>query len=622
MTTWGGSERVPEPLVAVVEELIRDGVGVSRAVPGWGRLEIDRPLPFLALYRCSAEPEEPAGEKLVTPMASYLVAPAEEDERPAVEALVERLAAAMVEIFGAFLLLEVGVDPPGSGFRVIAPEGQPGIDGTVETLRRELEGWNELPPGVPPVDVERPEPEEIDDREMLLPPDQDRFVLALRIPPLFRDAGSGTLYPQVLAATRRQASRIVKRALSELVREHTRMPVPHYHTLDRRGVSEAVERIDRMLASVGEELELLLGVTPVNEDEAWEEFSGRGFTGTPTFRYRPLTVDVELFKRRLYALPLEQIEDPTIELLFREKQEELDRMLTLLLDRGTPRFLRGSQQIYGELDGDLVGLADEVLRDVGPAEAAEDAHGVLDAHAFAERARAEIRRYRQLLPTFDPPVEVRGDMYGGVMVSKGRLLVGAGARIAGERVAALLHHEVGTHLLTYGNGRAQPFRQMYLGLAGYEALQEGLAVLAEYLSGGLTPGRLRILAARVVAVGCVTGGADFAETFGRLHRDHGFAAGTAFDIAFRVYRGGGFTKDAIYLEGLSDLLAYLGLGGDILPLFVGKIAETHLPVLEELELRGVLAPMPLVPAFLQEPSALERLQRVQRGMSLPELIHP
>ena len=48
-----------------------------------------------------------------------------------------------------------------------------------------------------------------------------------------------------------------------------------------------------------------------------------------------------------------------------------------------------------------------------------------------------------------------------------------------EKAAALLAHEVGTHIVTYVNGKAQPFRQLYAGLAGYEAFQEGIAVLAE-----------------------------------------------------------------------------------------------------------------------------------------------
>ena len=53
---------------------------------------------------------------------------------------------------------------------------------------------------------------------------------------------------------------------------------------------------------------------------------------------------------------------------------------------------------------------------------------------------------------------------------------------------------------------------------------------------------------------------------------HGFEKRTAFSIALRVYRGGGLTKDVVYLRGLCQVLEYLKSGGDLELLFVGKIA--------------------------------------------------
>ncbi len=59
-------------------------------------------------------------------------------------------------------------------------------------------------------------------------------------------------------------------------------------------------------------------------------------------------------------------------------------------------------------------------------------------------------------------------------------------------------HEVGTHILTYCNGLRQPIRQLRVGLAQNDQLQEGLAVFSEYLVGGLNNDRLRLIAARVI----------------------------------------------------------------------------------------------------------------------------
>src|SRR3546814_5044101 len=55
-------------------------------------------------------------------------------------------------------------------------------------------------------------------------------------------------------------------------------------------------------------------------------------------------------------------------------------------------------------------------------------------------------------------------------------------------------------MVTYYNGMAQPFHLFHTGVPGYEKLQEGLAVLSEYIMDGLTNRRLRTLASRVVAV--------------------------------------------------------------------------------------------------------------------------
>ena len=99
------------------------------------------------------------------------------------------------------------------------------------------------------------------------------------------------------------------------------------------------------------------------------------------------------------------------------------------------------------------------------------------------------------------------------MVSFGRLLIPETAAIRVERVEPLLHHEVGTHVVTYQNGARQPLTLLTIGLPGYDETQEGLAVLAEYLTGGLDPRRLRVFAARVVAVGKMLDGAGFLEIF-------------------------------------------------------------------------------------------------------------
>src|SRR5687767_11907555 len=157
------------------------------------------------------------------------------------------------------------------------------------------------------------------------------------------------------------------------------------------------------------------------------------------------------------------------------------------------------------------------------------------------------------------------------MVSGRTLMISQSTRMPRHRLDALLQHEVSIHLLTCVNGDAQGLKIFRTGLAGYEGVQEGLGVFAECAVGGLTRARLRVLAARVVGVDAMLGGASFVDTFSLLHDQHGFGARMAFNVTARIYRSGGLSKDAIYLRGFTQVLRLLAEGGDLSPFWYGKI---------------------------------------------------
>ena len=144
-------------------------------------------------------------------------------------------------------------------------------------------------------------------------------------------------------------------------------------------------------------------------------------------------------------------------------------------------------------------------------------------------------------------------------------------------------------------------------------------MLAEYLVGGLNRPRLRTLAGRVLAVRHLTDGAEFVETFRALHHEYDFNEYTAYNITMRVYRGGGLTKDVVYLRGLTELLTYLRGKGSLEPLLVGKIALSHVPLIEELLWRKVLQPGPLQPRYLEYPDSVDRIKQLQTGKSIFDL---
>ena len=373
---------------------------------------------------------------------------------------------------------------------------------------------------------------------------------------------------------------------------------------------------DARLADIARELNLLLNVTPTNGTEAWTDFERSGFESIPTLQSRPLDFDPDLVKRDLYNVEIERVEDSTLKALFRAKRDEIARQITLLEDRGTSRFRYGALQLYGEPGESLIATARSLLALIDPPPVTP---GSVTATAFADAARTELERYRSRYPEFGVAVEVRDDV-ADLMVSSGTLFIPATAAFRKDRVEPLIQHEIGTHVVTYRNGDAQPLKLLAVGLPSYEETQEGLAVMAEYFAGGLDPRRMRVLAARVVAASTMLADADFVEIFKHLIDDYDFAPRTAWSVTSRAMYGGGSTKDIIYLRGIERVLGYFAEGRDIDPLLAGKLSLDHAPLVEDLIQQGVLEPPRARPRWLSAPGAAERLERVREGMCAADLL--
>ncbi|NGM89496.1 DUF1704 domain-containing protein, partial [Parapusillimonas sp. SGNA-6] len=105
-------------------------------------------------------------------------------------------------------------------------------------------------------------------------------------------------------------------------------------------------------------------------------------------------------------------------------------------------------------------------------------------------------------------------------------------------------------------------------------------------------------------------GNHFTDTFSLLVDQYQFDKQTAFQMAMRVYRSGGLTKDALYLQGLIELVSYIKEGNDINLLTMGKIRKDYIPIVQELLFKGILKAPALLPRYLTEPyiTKLEKLK--------------
>ena len=606
---------------------------VHRALPQEGRLHIDRTLPFLCVYRRPLKKPDQGTELLVKGEAAYLVTSASPKLKPGLTALVRGIVKTLSGECNAFLILEVWTGPENRGdnesqilhlkprFRIIMQKDRFPTE-TVESLEKALKRIKiqKQKAGVELIFDKKQWPKHL--TPFFSSAEANRlncFVMGLELEPVFRDPETGDVYPLMLRRLHQGLARAIKQGVFEFSHHQTTHRPINYQALGRRALVKAVWDIDRRLAEIGNAFDFLLQVTPVNIDRAWYKFKRNQFERSPVFHYRPLPVDPALLKQKLYGIPIEGIEDPTLSSLFREKRVELERELSMLRDRGTRNFLYGSLQLFGNVNEELAALAIEILQKIPPHSREISGGSRLGAGSFAARAREEVRYYQDQYPGMLCNVQIRDDTIG-LMVSRGNLFIGKQLRVSRSRVEALLQHEMGTHALTYFNGKAQPFHQLYTGLPGYDELQEGLAVLSEYLVGGLSLPRLRLLAGRVLATRDMIAGASFVDTFRLLNRTYGFARPTSYTITARIYRSGGLTKDAVYLRGLVRVLKYFGDGGELEPLLVGKIAANHIPVIRELQSRQVLKPIPLQPRYLDNPQARQRLKALEKGVSVLDLI--
>jgi uncharacterized protein (TIGR02421 family) len=612
-------QKQEKTLVEDVIEALEAGKPVRRDLEG-GRLHIDRPLPFLCLH--VGEPDtHVVAREVAAANASYLVTPRVED---AVE-LIALIAAVLRKKFGTFVLLDVDElqrdrllsdDAPFlQPFEVmLSATREPAAKRAMEAFETAVEAF-EARFRTPHVELCAAEDDPCVRPELLklkLP------LLTLRFAPIYRVTGSDATYPDL-------RERLVDNFLDAGLRafaaflEADGFPKPAtYRAFGRKAFIDAVERADRGMDEVASSFDFLLAVTPINANAAWQEFKANHYDRPPRFLYRPLSLLVEGQKRRLYSISLDRLEDPVLHQIYREKQRELDLQLTLIGEREKARFVEFGRALYGPVEPSLRKAAAEVLDGTEnakrmPALAEDDE--VVDCFYVERKARSMMMHYHRHYDGFDAAIELRDDVPPGLLVSGRRLLISRRTRMMRHRVDALLSHEVGVHLLTYFNGSAQGLRVFRTGLSGYEGMQEGLAVFAEFLTGGFTPERLRLLAARVVGCDLMLAGASFVESFRTLTQDYDFDAETAFGLLLRVFRGGGLAKDAIYLRGLLSLLSHLKGGGALDPFWMGKISAGHFSVMEELGARGLLKAPILRPLCLETDRGRARLERARAGLT-------
>ncbi len=199
-------------------------------------------------------------------------------------------------------------------------------------------------------------------------------------------------------------------------------------------------------------------------------------------------------------------------------------------------------------------------------------------------------------------IELSNRVISKVMVlnSKKSILIQPQAQFKRKELQALIEHEIGVHMLTTINSSRQQLKIFNVGLPVNTMTQEGLAILSEYLSGNITLSRLKTFALRTVLVDQMCSGVGFIECFNMLRNDYNVDPDSAFSIVARIFRGGGFTKDHLYLSGFVTVLRFWEEHNDLSPLLVGKTSLPFYHTIEEMIGREMItAPVLQTKSFLK-----------------------
>ena len=607
-------------MIGQTEELLADlepGKRTMSDLPHGGFLVLEHDVPALLIYR--KKPNDKATLRLARTGASYLIIGDSHFEY--FREFITQLTTKMAERFGSFILVELYKGEPGStDFIIKGPSHK--LPASLETLSEELSAIDSrrynLKLGA---NIKHTKNRQKSGDETLFDLDDLKAaggtLLGLELPPVYCNK-SGKMFPLYFRMFRDKLAKAIQKTIYEFIRVQTTSDIHSYHTLGRRRIHKEVLKIDRQITEIQSRYQFLLLVAPVNIQALRHKFFKTNFEEIDTYHYRLLPVDPDLLKRELYNLRIDEIDDPSLSYLYNEKREELDKELTMLKERGSKNFFYSSIRLYQGVPRNVLAEAKLILETI-PENHEEHADKTIDAHQFKELAKVEFDYFKEQAPHFESSIHIREDV-NIIMVSNGELYLPADYKMTKIEAQALIQHELGTHALTHFNGSQQPLSQLSAGFADYDATQEGIAVLSEYLGGGLTGNRLRILAGRVVAGEDLMNGADFKSVFHHLYTDYGFTKERAFNITSRMFQGGGFLKDIIYLKGLVELRDYLGSGGDLKPLLAGKFALKHVDIINDLTQRELLSSPKIIPRYFNNDNFTTKLNAFKEGITLSKMI--
>ncbi|WP_299113308.1 flavohemoglobin expression-modulating QEGLA motif protein [uncultured Winogradskyella sp.] len=342
--------------------------------------------------------------------------------------------------------------------------------------------------------------------------------------------------------------------------------------------------IDANLNRLVKNIELLNYINPLNIASEKKKFFASKYNYEPEFKYRKVRFNGYKLHRLFFSQRLERIENEDIRQLYEDVIYEYSGLIECIQTIGQGRkFYFNSLKSFGTPTEKDIENAKFILR-FDDSEFDEQMLPMYNASEAKEYFKEFSKRY-----DFKYNIKISNNLSAAAMVLNNTqtLVLRKSHKYSLNQLKVLTNHEIGVHMVTTFNGLYQPLKVFSNGLPNNVETQEGLAVYSEFMSGCLTIERLKELAYRVLAVNSLNKGYNFSDTFHLLHNQHKLNRDKAFAITLRVHRGGGFTKDHLYLRGLRNVYKYAKSGNDLSILLTGKVSQEYVPTIEKLQELGL-----------------------------------
>lgn len=355
-------------------------------------------------------------------------------------------------------------------------------------------------------------------------------------------------------------------------------------TNDTSVATKALFNIDKRIDNLVKKIELLNYVNPINIEAEKEKFFASKYLTDPQFIYPEIDFDKFHLHREFFSQPIEEIEDKRLRNLYEEIIYTYSGLIQCIETIGeSKKFYYNSLHSFGTPTEQDVENAKFILH----FDAEDEADEIYQPKYNSKEAEAIFREYAKNY-NFSFDIKHSSTMAAIAMVLNNTksLVINKNHTFSDIEMNVLANHEIGVHMVTTMNGQLHPLQIFSHGFPNYEETQEGLAVFSEYMSGNLTLKRLKELSYRIIAIDSLAKGYPFSKTFRLLHNTYDLNREDAFYITTRAHRGGGYTKDYLYLTGLKKVYDYYQEGRDLSLLLMGKVSLDYCSEIEYMLQKG------------------------------------